>query len=1401
MKTKIFSLCMALFAVMNLFAYDFYYDGFYYDIVGSDSVEVIDGDCQYAGNVVIPTTAYNGQDRYKVIGVGYKAFGGDSALISVTMGEHIKYIRNFAFAGSTSLSSISVSSNLQSCGSDLFNNCGKISVINITSSNVAELCNNRANSLLTTGSIWSIPRKIWINEKEVKELFIPDGITMIQDDAFRNCDDLMSVTIGNDVVHIGNDAFYDCENISSVVIGNGINYIGEYAFYSCDNINSLSLGCSLEYIGKYSLTSKSIESITLTAESIDEYCNSTANNVLYNSYRNSVHNVPRNIVIDGKEINTIEIPKTVDTISERLFYNCDMLQKIVIPTGITHISDNAFNDCDSTTTIIIGENVSTIGNNAFYSCDLLNSVIIENGIRHIGNSCFSQCGNLSNITIGSSLEVIGYDFVRDCPLKLITLTSRSLEEYCNSITNKIIYKNGWAGSSAARKVVINDEEITSLNIPSSVDTISERLFWNCDDLTDVTIPNNTTYIAKNAFDESNNITNVTIGNGIKTIDEGAFRLCGKLTNLTIGASLAELGNAFYGTSITSITLSANTIDEYCKTIANNLLYKNSSYTQAPRTLLINGEEVTSLVIPNTVETISERLFWNCDGLTNVTILDSVKHIADYAFNESDNITTSTIGNGIISIGRAAYKSCDHLLSVAIGANVATIGNTAFYNNYNLKEIICHAVIPPILDGLAFTPDVLSSVYIPCGTSDSYKASSWNSYCKNFVEPASEMTFIVQTADSIQGSVIVDQMPTCNNDTAIFHAEPNPLYEFIGWSDGNTDNPRTLVLTQDTSLVAHFEIIYLQPDTVTLCYGETYQWHDKTYDASGVYIDTLSSGVATLHLTILPQVEETIEEATICSGETYTWQADGKEYAESGTYSVTLQDINGCDSVVILHLTVNPIATTEETIVACDTYEWNGQTYTQSGNYTYTTVAANGCDSIVTLHLTINNSEIGETEYVTICYGETFTWNGQTYSTEGEYNVVLTNAFGCDSTATLHLTIMPEATTKTETVVVGSDELPYTWRGNTYSTTGRYTNVEQYTTVACDSAIHVLDLTVLTTGNYDEQSVTICETEAPYIWYGEFYAATGKYTYTEKYVGTDIDSIQHILNLTVNPTVYAEEHITACDSYTWNGSTYATTGAYTYTTVAANGCDSIVTLHLTINKSEYVELSMTACDSYEWHGLNYTISGDYTFNTTTEQGCERVEVLHLTILPKAITESEVLALCPSELPYEWYGQWLTEEGTYSTTEQYAGMNCDSVIHELTVNVYVQTLPAKVTLPIVRTGEAIDVTIPTAEIQAYIAAETWYAPNAEVAWYIMENSDWATLTTNPVAAGTKQVVLKYAVETDCGNIESDNMVIDVIPTSVENTDSQSPMTDCQKVIHNGQLLILRDGKTYNVMGQEL
>lgn len=100
------------------------------------------------------------------------------------------------------------------------------------------------------------------------------------------------------------------------------------------------------------------------------------------------------------------------------------------------------------------------------------------------------------------------------------------------------------------------------------------------------------------------------------------------------------------------------------------------------------------------------------------------------------------------------------------------------------------------------------------------------------------------------------------------------------------------------------------ETATICYGEYYDWIDGYYDATGVYETTIhneygcDSIIATLHLTVLPEVPETVIEKSIYDGEEYTWYDD--VYTEEGEYSITLQDINGCDSVVTLLLTVKPI---------------------------------------------------------------------------------------------------------------------------------------------------------------------------------------------------------------------------------------------------------------------------------------------------------------------------------------------------------------------------------------------------------------------------------------------------------------------------------------------------------------
>lgn len=138
---------------------------------------------------------------------------------------------------------------------------------------------------------------------------------------------------------------------------------------------------------------------------------------------------------------------------------------------------------------------------------------------------------------------------------------------------------------------------------------------------------------------------------------------------------------------------------------------------------------------------------------------------------------------------------------------------------------------------------------------------------------------------------------------------------------------------------------------------------------------------------------------------YTWSANGQTYAVGANYLALVPDSIGCDSTLILHLTLHNPMSTAVAMQACDSYTWSAtnQTYTNSGNYTVAFSSQYGCDSIVTLNLSINNSTQQQTD-TAVC--GVFTWqaNNQIYAATGNYQAVYTNQFGCDSVETLSLIV-------------------------------------------------------------------------------------------------------------------------------------------------------------------------------------------------------------------------------------------------------------------------------------------------------------------------------------------------------------------------------------------------------------
>ncbi|MDA9987041.1 family 16 glycosylhydrolase [Crocinitomicaceae bacterium] len=138
-------------------------------------------------------------------------------------------------------------------------------------------------------------------------------------------------------------------------------------------------------------------------------------------------------------------------------------------------------------------------------------------------------------------------------------------------------------------------------------------------------------------------------------------------------------------------------------------------------------------------------------------------------------------------------------------------------------------------------------------------------------------------------------------------------------------------------------------------------------------------------------------------DSYTW-VDGNTYTESNNLSTfILPNVEGCDSIITLDLTINNSITSTDAHTACDSYEWvNGIVYTESNNtdeLVFSTLA--GCDSIIALDLIINYSSSALISETTT---DVFELNGFTYNDSGTYTQVIANSMGCDSTITLNLTI-------------------------------------------------------------------------------------------------------------------------------------------------------------------------------------------------------------------------------------------------------------------------------------------------------------------------------------------------------------------------------------------------------------
>ena len=251
---------------------------------------------------------------------------------------------------------------------------------------------------------------------------------------------------------------------------------------------------------------------------------------------------------------------------------------------------------------------------------------------------------------------------------------------------------------------------------------------------------------------------------------------------------------------------------------------------------------------------------------------------------------------------------------------------------------------------------------------------------------------------------------------------------------------------------------------------------------------------------------------------YTWH--GRDLTERGVYYDSLRSVAGCDSIYVLDFLVASVETSEETVDICEAdlpYEWNGLTLNEAGEYPVTLENMYGCDSIVTLNLRVHQP-YDLREEVTICNGGSFSGFGfDNITAAGTYTHEEVSAWGCDSTFTLVVTVAAElATTVRDTICAGDAYDPgsdYTQLTETATEILYQKTIPSQAVADCDSTV-TLVVTKLPSYEVDD-AVNISEAELPYQYADTTFdigTVSGEYTIASHTVA-GCDSIVH-LTLTV-----------------------------------------------------------------------------------------------------------------------------------------------------------------------------------------------------------------------------------------------------------------------------------------------
>lgn len=297
-------------------------------------------------------------NRTEAVITGYKGIDNDLVIPDLIDNAVVTAISMYAFSGHSDFASITIPSTIQSIGEGAFFECNGLKKVYVSS--IEDWCkidfSYSDSDADADANPLSIGADLYVDNKLVTDVTIPDGVKSI-----------------------GKYAFYGYSSLKSISFPSSIRSIGESAFFDCPNLDEVY------------------------ATNIEDWCKIKFEDTFSNPI-----NYGSKIYIDGELATDITIPKGITKICDYAFVNCDTITNVVIPNSVISIGDSAFNCCSNLKNISIPNSVVNIGKGAFSSCFNLEKVEIPDGIKIIKDYTFTSCEKLNTIIIPQSVKKIGY---------------------------------------------------------------------------------------------------------------------------------------------------------------------------------------------------------------------------------------------------------------------------------------------------------------------------------------------------------------------------------------------------------------------------------------------------------------------------------------------------------------------------------------------------------------------------------------------------------------------------------------------------------------------------------------------------------------------------------------------------------------------------------------------------------------------------------------------------------------------------------------------------------------------------------------------------------------------------------------------------------------------------------